>query len=250
VLPAKAIIVAVLIAVGAAVMPPPQAGAAKPCPIDYCTDPSGEYVLEVPPLGGFLEAYADCVWNAYVDFGDGTSQVYVFDASVGLTGSHVFPTAGVTYTVVVILREGAHAQGGEPCPDYSQSAEVLFRTPAEEADDPPPNKPIDEGGTVPDLTPVAPDGQTPNPWTAPAGDEPSAEATRYWRRCRGGVHTHLVSCRKARRVARAAIARLARPGNVQAGGFACRLPPGVVRSIVCQRGEQSILVPSPERGRR
>ena len=207
-------------------------------------------MLEVKPISPsdlLIGAYADCVWKAHVDFGDGSSEDYVFDASVGITGSHVFPTPGTTYTVVINLREGHHGQSKDPCPDYSQSVKVLFRTPEEEADDPAPWVPIDQGGTQPDLLPVAPDAVIPNAFeqTVP----PSPEPTSYWRRCRGAVFAHLVSCRKGLRVAKAARARLIAPGTVQTNGFACRLRRSL-QSIVCRRGEQSVRAPGPARDRR
>lgn len=241
-LPGKAIIGAALVLLSAAAVFVPSASATKPCPIEYCTDSSGEYVLEVPPLttNPFLAAYADCVWSAHVEFGDGTSEDYVFDAAVGITGSHVFPTPGTTYTVEVSLSDGHHGQTKDPCPDYYRSAEVLYRTPAEEADEPAPWVPIDQGGIQPEPLPVAPDSSTPNAWTqnSPATVEP----TSYWQRCRGAVFTHLVSCKKGRRVAKTASDRLARPGTARANGFACHLPPGSRQSIVCRRGEQGVLV--------
>jgi hypothetical protein len=249
----KAISAAVLSMLVAAAVLAPSAGATKPCPAGYyCTDANGKYVLSVPPLtyNPFLAEYADCVWQVHVDFGDGTSEDYVFDAAVGLTGEHVFPTAGVTYTVVVQLREGVHDQSGEPCPDYGQTAQVRYRTAAEEADDPPetptepPFVPVDQGGTV--APPVAADGEVPN--FGQPGQSP--DSARYWKRCGGGVYAHLVRCRRARGIARAAGARLARPGTALVKGFSCRLPRGPLQSIACKRGEQSVLAPGPDKGRR
>ena len=251
VFPGKATIGAVLLALVAVATLAPSAGAAKPCPAGYyCTDSSGKYVLEVPPLtyNPFLSEYADCVWKVHVDFGDGTSEDYVFDASVGLSGEHVFPTRGETYAVQIQLREGAHSKSEEPCPDYGLGAQVRYRTAAEEADDPsetptgPPLVPTDPGGAPP--APVAADGVIPN------FEQPSTDSARYWKRCRGGVYAHLVRCRKARAIARAAGAKLTRPGTTQAMGFSCRLPRGPLQSIACKRGEQSVLAPGPDRGPR
>jgi len=245
----------VLLALAAAAVLAPSAGAAKPCPAGYyCTDSGGKYVLSVPPLtyNPFFSEYADCVWKVHVDFGDGTSEDYVFDAAVGLTGEHVFPTPGVTYTMQVQLREGVHEKSEEPCPDYGLNPMVRYRTAAEEADDPPPQppegpqppwSPVDEHGTVLHPKPILPDGETPAPAPAPG-------PTVYWKRCRGAVYTHLVGCRKARRVAGAATEKLARPGAAQAQGFFCRLPRGPRQRIVCKRGEQGVLAPVPERGPR
>lgn len=238
--------------VAAAVLAP-SAGATKPCPAGYyCTDPSGKYVLDVPPLtyNPFFSAYADCVWKVHVDFGDATSEDYVFDAAVGLTGEHVFPTPGVTYTVEIRLREGVHDKSKEPCPDFGLSPMVRYRTAAEEADDPPPEPPeepvppTEPGGTTPDPKTIAPDGGTHDILS------PAPKPTVYWKRCRGAVYTHLVGCGKAHRVARAVIVKLGRPGEARAQGFSCRLPPGPRQRIVCKRGEQRVLAPGPDRGPR
>jgi len=230
----------------------PSAGAAKPCPAGYyCTDSTGKFVLEVQPLtyNPFFSDYADCVWKVQVDFGDGTSEDYVFDASVGLSGEHIFPTRGETYSVQIQLREGVHSKTEEPCPDYGLGAQVLYRTAAEEADDPPetptepPLVPTGQGGTPPPA-PAAADGEIPH------FGQPEPGSARYWKRCRRGVYAHLVRCSKARGIARAAGAKLTRPGTAQAKGFSCRLPRGPLQSIACKRGEQSVLAPGPDTRRR
>lgn len=246
----KAISATVLSLLVAAAVLAPSAGATKPCPAGYyCTDSNGKYVLSVPALtyNPFLAEYADCVWKVHVDFGDGTSEEYVFDASVGLTGEHVFPTRGITYTVEIQLREGVHYKTGEPCPDYGLSPLVRYRTAAEEADDPPaeppeepPEPPAEQGGATPGPNPPAPDGGSA---TNPLTPGPAPERTGYWKRCRGAVFAHHVGCRKARRVARAAAEKLVRPGTAGARGFACRLRRGPLPSIVCKRGERRVLAP-------
>ncbi len=78
----------------------PSAGATKPCPVEYCTDSQGKYVLSVPPLTTtlFYKEYAACTWQVHVDFGDSTGQDYEFDGSKGLTGSHTFPEPGPSPT--------------------------------------------------------------------------------------------------------------------------------------------------------
>jgi hypothetical protein len=244
-----------LVLLSAAAVLAPSAGAVKPCPVEYCTDSKGEYVLTVPPLPAnhpLYGPYADCVWNAYVDFGDGTNDVYLFDAAVGLTGSHVFPTRGRLYLVNVYLREGQHAQTKEPCFNYNQTAEVLYRTAAEEADDPPPDPEEEEPEPEPEKPagPAGGGGTTPAPPAVAAGSAtpeatpaPAPEPQVFWKRCRGGVLTHLVGCRKGRAVAKAAGAKLGRPGTVQASGFSCRLPRGSATAIVCRRGEQGVISP-------
>ena len=59
------------------------------------------------PLSGPLAAYADCVWQVHVDFGDSTSADYVFEGDKGLTGSHKFPSYG-KYEVSFAISDGYH----------------------------------------------------------------------------------------------------------------------------------------------
>lgn len=241
------ILAAAIAALGAGAVLPASAGATKPCPIAYCTDSNGKYVLEVPPLtdNPFLAEYADCVWNVHVDFGDGTSGDYVFDAAVGLTGSHVFPTPGTKYAVTIALSEGHHGQTADPCPDYGQGAEVLYRTPAEEADDPPPPQgpwvPVEQGSIVPAPIAVLPDSSTYTPWAPPGELLAAPVPAPYWQDCGGSVRAHLVGCRKSRVVARLAGGVLTRPGSAGVAGFACRRRPAL--PIVCRHGAQRISLP-------
>jgi hypothetical protein len=249
---------AALAMLGGAVVLAPTAGATSPCPVEYCTESNGEYVLTVPPLTGKpgYEGLADCIWKVRVDFGDKTEQEYVFDASVGLSGSHLFPSPGYTYTVRIELREGHHGQSEGFCLDYTRYAEVRYRTAEEEGEDeegsgaeeepaPDPQGPpweiVDQGSTVPPLLPVAPDRTVENVEAASLGP-PSASAP-YWQRCRESVRTHLVSCRAARRIAAVATGKLTRPGSAHVRGFDCRLPPGGAQTIVCARRAQRVLAP-------
>jgi hypothetical protein len=221
----------------------PADGASPECPVQYCTDSSGKYVLTVPPLSGIplLAAYADCVWDVHVDFGDSTSEDLVFDASVGLTGSHVFPTRGVTYTVQVELTNGHHGNTAEPCSDFSRTAQVRYRTAAEEEGEaPPPVEPVGEGGTGPSPLPVAPDGMTPNPFVRPA--PPASSPVSFWRHCRAGVLTHGVDCRKGRLVISRARVKLAHRGKASVAGFTCR---PTALSVVCRRGAARVVGPQP-----
>ena len=240
---------AVLAVLGGVTALAPTAQATKPCPVQYCTDSTGKYVLTVPPLtkNPGLSGLADCVWNVHVTFGDGSEEDYVFDASVGLTGSHMFPTPGMSYVVHIHLGEGHHAQGGESCPEYDQFAEVRYRTPAEEEDEPveetppDPTNPPEQGGGSTGPVPVVPTADAPgDPGVAPIPADPDP----YWRRCRGAIRTHLVSCRKGRRVAGAATAKLTLPGSARVAGFTCRLPAGGTQPIVCARRAQRILLPA------
>ena len=189
----------------------------------------------------FFSQYADCVWKVHVDFGDGTSEDYVFDAAVGLTGEHVFPTPGVTYTVQVQLREGVHSKTEEPCPDYGLNPMVRYRTAAEEADDPP------ETPTEPPFVPTGPGGTPPRRPSRPTAGSPTSGSrgpgsARYWKRCRGGVYAHLVRCGKARGIASAAAAKLTRPGTARRGASPaaspaarCSRSPASAASSACSR---------------
>ncbi len=227
--------------------------AAPPCPVEYCTDSAGEYLLEVPPLSvnPIYAGFAVCSWDVHVDFGDGTGEDYVFDGAVGLVGSHVFPTRGVTYAVQVGLSNGRSSQPNAFCPPVQLNSSVRYRTEAEEVDPPPPedegepaNEPppweeTEQGGTIPEAVVVSVEN-TPTPWEGvPQATVPDASA--YWRNCRRSVMTHLVSCRKGRRVARLATARLARPGSARVAGFACNRRRATAGTIACRRGARRIL---------
>lgn len=239
----------------------PSAGATKPCPVEYCTDPSGEYVLEVAPLTSspypYIAAYASCTWDVHVDFDDSTEEDYVFVGTEGLTGSHRFPEPGVTYQVVVQLSNGESSEPGVVCLNPGFIAEVRYRTPEEEADDPPAG-PGDEGeeeGEGPssgepgggDETTPAPAGASAAP-AVPAAAAPATPGTgrpaSYWRRCRRGVRTHLVGCRRGVSIARRAARKLKKPGASRVAGFRCRLPRGESRPIVCRRRARRILAPA------
>jgi hypothetical protein len=242
----------------------PSAGATQPCPVEYCTDSSGEYVLEVAPLNSnpysFEAAYASCTWDVHVDFGDDTAEDYVFVGTEGLTGSHRFPESGVTYRVVVQLSNGESSEPDVVCLNPKFVAEVRYRTPEEEADDPP-AEPGDEGegeaggGGEPssgepgggDETAPAPAGASAAP-AVPAAAAPATPGTgqpaSYWRRCRRGVRTHLVGCRRGASIARRAARKLRRPGASTVAGFRCRLPQGESRPILCRRRARRILAPA------
>lgn len=231
----------------------PSASADEPCPTPpLCveTDADGVYRLSVPPLSLVAYAYPeikpleDCFWEVVeVDFGDGSpDEIYSWDATQGLSGSHAFPAPG-TYTVHVNATQGHHVNSGEPCPDFPLTATVTYPIPPDpppKTDPPkdPPFVPTDQGGTEPDPIPPA-DHSIPNPWSQPL---PVDEAGPYWRRCRA-VRTHLVSCRNGRRLARVAGSKLDRPGSTQVGGFECRLSLGSAWPLVCRRGEQRVIAP-------
>jgi hypothetical protein len=231
-----------LLAVTAGVAALPAAAAAEaPCPVEYCTDSSGKYELVVPPLTNLPivgNAYADCIWDVHVDFGDGTSEDLVFDASVGLTGSHVFPAPGVTYQVQVDLTNGHHGDTSS-CTDFTKTARVRYRTPAEEAGEtPPPSEVVEQGGTPPAPIQVTVDIALPDLSLTPTVQ--GLKPVSFWRRCGGGVRTHGVACRKGRLVIDRAGEKLARRGSGPVAGFRCGL---TSVAVVCRKGADRILGP-------
>jgi hypothetical protein len=248
-----ATIAATLAVLGAAALSAPSAGAAEPCPTPpLCveTDENGTYVLHVPPLSLVALLYPqvaplqDCYWEVVeVDFGDGTAgEIYEWDATKELTGSHTFPEPG-TYTVQIDATQGHHVSSGEPCPDFPITAYVTFPEPppVEPPSGPPPGEPPGEGGapgpSQGSTTPQAP-GQLLGP------DPPAAEPTAYWRRCGGRVLAHGVACRKARKVAGRAPGKLVGRKSARVAGFSCALQPALPLPIACRRGADRILAPA------
>jgi hypothetical protein len=259
-----AILAAALAAFGAGAVLAPSAGATPPCPVKYCTDSNGEYVLSVPPLSEIeaFSSYVVCTWKEVnVDFGDGTSEVYEFVGSEGLTGSHRFPEAGKTYTVVIELNEAESSDPKVNCPEeFAIVAQVRYRT-AEEEEDPPPGAEGGEpegggeepgggaeqpegGGTTPGPPAVAPQTSVPggSSLALPLG-RAERESASYWRRCRRGVLAHRVGCRTAGRVARRAARKLRKRARARVAGFVCRGGKHRARPIVCEKKKRRILAP-------
>lgn len=226
---------------GVAALPAP-AGATPPCPVEYCTDSTGNYELVVPPLTNLPivgNAYADCIWHVHADFGDGTSEELIFDASVGLTGSHAFPTRGVTYTVKIQLTNGHHGNTEEPCTNFTKEAKVRYRTASEEEDEAPdPWELIEQKEIVPEPIPLAPTIYTPNPFVGPTS--PTTPPVAFWRQCRAGVRAHGVSCRKGRQVIGRAREKLRSRAGAPVAGFSCR---ATAVAVVCRRGTDRVLAP-------
>jgi hypothetical protein len=248
-----ATITATLALLGAAALTPaPAAAVEEPCPTPpLCveTDANGIYNLYVPPLSVVATLYPqvaplqDCYWETVeANFGDGSpNETYVWDATKAMTGSHTFPAPG-SYTVHIDATQGHHVPSGEPCPDFPITATVTYPEPppVEPPTEKPPPEKTGGGDTVPPLLPVGPVTTTPNAFdqSGPPG------GNVYWRRCRGDVLTHLVTCRKGRRVAGRALERLARRGSARVAGFACRLTPASARPLTCSRGTERILGPA------
>jgi hypothetical protein len=233
----------------------PSARAAESCPTPpLCveTDQHGNYYLSVPPLSLValvypqVEPLKDCYWEAVgVDFGDGSPDAtYVWDATKELTGSHKFPAPGV-YTVHVDATQGTHQESGLPCPDFPITATVTYPVPPpveeppveEPPAEPPPGQ--TEGGGTGASNLVAAGATAPDAFSQAPG-----EANAYWRRCRAGVLTHGVSCRKGRRVASGARRGLARGGSTRVAGFTCSLQPALSRPLTCRRGPARIEAPA------
>jgi len=220
--------------------------ASAACPVDYCTaittDSNGLATLKIPGklvrLG--YPQLQECTWDVVAEYGDGSPDgSYAFSEAIGLEAEHVYPEPGV-YTFDAVAENGLHDGTSEPCPDVHIQATVTFHDPTPPVKDP--EEPAPEEG------PATPPGGGA-PASQPPVAAPPAAAPAYWRGCGHGVRTHLVTCRKARKVVAAAGEHVtrARPpqGAVfQASGFSCRLrqgPTGLYLS--CRRGSQRVLGP-------
>jgi hypothetical protein len=243
-----------LLACFAALSSPAPSAAACPEGVDLCgtTNKQGTYFLQIPPFSflskipgyEWLAPLEDCVWEVEVEFGDGSpNETYTFDAAIGLSGSHTFPEPG-TYIVQVYAREGVHADSGEPCPDFDQTAAITFPEPPP----PPPEPPAPEPPGGDPESPAEPSGTGDEPGS---GLPPPASGPRSsWRRCAGEVLTRGVGCRKAKRVIRRATKAVERlPAAfggwlpARAAGFRCRLRHTPTAELACRRGARRILAP-------
>ncbi len=199
---------------------------------------------------------ASCTWDVYVDFGDGTSEDYVFDGMVGLDRLAPLPDPGVTYTVHVNLSNGHSEEPGIICFDYATSSQVRYRTAAEEVDPP------EEEAAPPEETEGDGDGAPGGGGQESAGPAPTAAAgvgrpgAAHGAGARSAVEALLEALRRlapdppgrlpqgpARRAA-ARAGELSAPGSARVGGFSCRLRAGRARPIVCRRGRRGILAGS------
>jgi hypothetical protein len=248
----RAILAGTLAALLALLMLTAPSRSAAACPTEpFCvtTDANGTYVLNVPPASVIafykpeFAALEDCVWQVAVDFGDGSPNgAYEWVASTGLTGSHTFPAPGV-YTVHIDATGGIHSESGEPCPDLQIVATVTYPEPASPPVAPPPEGP---SGGSPSGGPHGGSGPAifPNVAAAPAG----AVAPTFWRRCRRGVVTHRVACRRGLAIVQLARTRLPGAGTARAAGFACQLRSGSPRPVHCRRGARLVFAPLRPRG--
>jgi len=217
--------------------------AAAGCEADYCTtvitDPDGRATLTIP---GKLVRLAypqlkECTWEVEARYGDGSPPgSYVFSETTGLEAEHTYPKPG-TYTFNAYATNGMHDGTSESCPDVHIEATVIYpdSTPPEEEQEPGPGGP---GVQVPGTGA----GVAANP--LPAGTPPMSRATAYWQACGHGVRAHLVPCRRAKRVVRAARgliprAKLELGATFKAAGFSCRLRAD--GDVACRYGKQLVL---------
>jgi hypothetical protein len=237
----------VLAALAASLAFLPAWASAAECPADKCfeftTSPNGVYVLTIPARGIALipggSGLADCKWSVKAEFGDGSEpEELEFDASKAFTSSHTFPAPGV-YIVDIYATEGIHAGSSTACPDLHIQAKVTYPEPVpEESEEPAPEGP---GAQAP-----GGGGGAAAATQAPAGAAAPAPppGSPYWKACGGVARAHLVACRKAKRVIRAARsllsrARLEQGASFKAAGFGCRLRGN--GDLACQRGKQRVL---------
>jgi hypothetical protein len=218
--------------------------------LDYVTNQEGLYVLVITPLMlEFVlpEELRDCVWDVESQFSDGSPpEHYVFDAAKSFSAAHRFPERG-TYLVTVHATNGIQADNGEPCPTIQIDATVLYPDPPP----PPPPPPPVEPRAPPAGDPPAPPPQSPATRLAGDGDDaPQGPASSYWRNC-GAIQAHAVSCKRARRVVRAARTtlsrarseRLAEGATFRATGFSCRLRQSGPKPLACRLGKRRVRAP-------
>jgi hypothetical protein len=239
--PTLAAIAASLALIGAA------GASAAECPADYCTErttmPNGIFELKIPPkyiafipIEGSSEL-VDCTWQVRVDFGDGSEpEKLEFDASKEFSASHQFPEPGVYY-VEIYAEEGIHAGNKTECPDEHIQAKVTYP-------EPPPKETEEPGTEGPGTQPPGGGGGAVAAATPPPAAAPTPAPGPPWRACGGGIRAHLVACRRAKRVIRAARAFLSRAkleqgASFQAAGFSCRLRGN--GNLSCRRGRQRVL---------
>ena len=225
-------------------------GAAAACPAgSHCTNESGEYALTVPPLTGnpIFGAYADCVWQVHVDFGDGTGADYVFEGDKGLSGTHTFPQYG-EYQVIAALSNGYHKNSPPAtCPPYTEIVTVLYQDPSE-PETPPKQEPKEEkpkekpGGKPGGGSTGSGGGKSGGQGGGEEGEAGGGHPISIWSSCSHGVYAHRVPCGKARRVIEGAQEKLADRSAARAAGFQCHLTKGLF-PISCRRGKGRVLGP-------
>jgi hypothetical protein len=252
-----ALLASALVSTACAIALPAPASAVAACPPGkYCTDATGKYTLTVPPLPttGILAAYRDCVWQVHVNFGDGSGADYVFEGEVGLSGSHTFPNYG-EFHVTAALSNGYHRNAPtQMCPDYTQYATVLYRSPAEIAEAEAKEKQEQEEkekspGEKPNEAPGAGGqpigsggGRSTGQEEGTSGGSGPSHPILVWRSCSHNVYAHRVACRKARKVISGAQDKLSDRKSARVAGFQCHLTDDL-RPISCRRGKGRVLGP-------
>jgi hypothetical protein len=246
-----------LVGISAALFSPTRAAAACPAGA-YCTDESGKYTLTVPPLPttGILAAYRDCVWQVHVNFGDNSGADYVFEGEVGLSGSHTFPHYG-EFHVTAALSNGYHKNAPtQACPDYTQYATVLYRSPSEIAEAEAKEKQEKEAKEAKEKeekekSPPKEPTKNPGGTGGSNGSGGTAEEERekgpshpihVWRNCSHNVYAHRVACKKAQKVIKEAQEKLSERKAAKVAGFRCHLTEDL-RPISCRRGKGRVLGP-------
>jgi hypothetical protein len=249
---------------GTAMIAPSSAAA---CPVGgYCTDSEGIYHL-VPPFPTTGE-FSDCVWKVHVEWGDGNSTDYTFDAENGLSGSHPYPHYG-KYVATVTTSDGYHKNSPRSCPGERESYSVYWQTAQEIAEEEAMTKVEKEAREKKEAEEKAAAeakkiqeneeraareraaqekfGGSKGSGSGGSGSGNGAQGgtPSFWQSCRGGqVLVHGVGCPKARKVlGRARRTDLIEGGPQQALGFTCRLTDSRPHRILCRRGKSRILGP-------
>jgi hypothetical protein len=248
---------------GAALLAPSTAAA---CPTGrYCTDDNGTYELSVgpfPTVEPYLQ-YRDCVWHVYVDFGDGRSGEYTFEADKRLSDSHTY-SEYKRYTVTFTTSDGYHRfNPGKPCPNRSESFFVYYQSPEEieeEARLTQEQKEAREKKEAEELAAIEAMKQKEREereareqlarerlsggGSGPEGTSGGGQKTppSFWLGCRGRIQVHGLGCAKARRViGHARRKNLIEDGPRQILGFSCRVPETLPARISCRDGKRRIL---------
>jgi hypothetical protein len=258
----------------------PAAGAVPACPEGkVCTDETGKYVLDVPPLPTAppYSAYRDCVWQVHVDFGDGTAADYTFEGEVGLSGSHTFPHFG-EYQVAITLSHSHHKAepAGPECLNPPQKATVLYRNPSkyaeeeakeaaaktakeqrvrEERETAKAAKELEEREVAREKQereeraahekPKGTGSRSGGDSGEEGGSKEAGGSTGivFWTDCHHEIYAHRVACGKARSVVKSAGAKLTKKGSAKVAGFSCRYDPSQIRPLTCRRGKSRITGP-------
>jgi hypothetical protein len=258
---------------GVAMIAPSTAAA---CPFEgVCTDSSGVYTLQVPPLTGLpypYSEYVSCEWDVHVDFGDNTTEDFLFNGELGIivngkvepSVSHTFPRYG-KYLVRITLSNGRRTNGStQVCPDVPKSATVYFQSPEEIKEEEARLKAEEEAKAKKQAEEkAAAEAKKQKEREEREARERAAEerfgtgypgsegssgggpaGSTYWLTCRGTIQVHGVGCPKARKViGRARRKNLYGEGLHEILGFSCHLTGTRPAQISCRREKRRILAP-------